>query len=130
MTIESRIIIQDYVNVFDLFDIARQAAGVDGLGYITWLDGVVRTLQTRPGPGLPQLIQRYDASGRPYPRGDDQPSGWATVTLATDDDDGWFRLQHDWFVEELGHWLNAQGLRWCWQHNDDVWVLGDAATAR
>ena len=84
MTVESRVIVQDYVNVYDLFDIARQAAGVAYLGYTTWLDGVIRTLQTPAGHQTLQISQQYDAAGRPYPAGDgDQPTGWAIVTATT-----------------------------------------------
>jgi hypothetical protein len=44
LTIDTTIIAQDYVNVFELFDLARAAAAVERLGYATWLDGTVRTL--------------------------------------------------------------------------------------
>ena len=131
MTVESRVIVQDFVNVYDLFDIARQAAGVTHLGYTTWLDGVIRTLQTPAGHQTMQISQRYDAAGRPYPAGDgDQPTGWAIVTATTDGGDG-ARVQHDRFTDELGHWLTAQALSWCWQHNDDdLWTVGNTTLSR
>ena len=129
MSFDTTIIAQDYVNVFELFDVARAAATVERLGYTTWLHGTVRTLQTHRGPNAAQLIQRYDASGRQYPVDDDQPHGWALVSLTTDDDD-WARRRHDWFLDELGHWLATQSVRWCWQHPDDVWVIGNAALQR
>ena len=100
MSFDTTIIAQDYVNVFELFDVARAAATVERLGYTTWLHGTVRTLQTHRGPHAAQLIQRYDASGRPYPVDDDQPHGWALVSLTTDDD--------DWRVDDtIGFWTNS-----------------------
>jgi hypothetical protein len=68
LSIETTIIAQDYVNVFELFDLARAAAAVKHLGYATWPDDTVRTLQTRPGPHAEQVIHRYDAGGQPLPR--------------------------------------------------------------
>jgi hypothetical protein len=48
LSLDTIIIAQDYVNVFELFDVARAAATVERLGYRTWLDGTVRTLHTHP----------------------------------------------------------------------------------
>ena len=61
--------------------------------------------------------------GLPYLAGGDAPDGYAMVTFSTDDVDR-VRHRHVWLVDDLGRWLNAQGLRWCWQYNDDVWVTG------
>ena len=88
MSIDTSIIAQDYVNVFELFDVARAAANLEAVGYTTWLDGTVRTLQTCLGAHAEQIVQRYDASGRPYPVDDELPHGWATVCCTTDNDDG------------------------------------------
>ena len=97
VSFDTTVIAQDYVNVFELFDVARAAAAVERLDYTTWLHGTVRTLQTHSGPHAAQVVQRYDASGRAYPVDDDQPHGWAVVSLTTDDDD-WARRGHDWFL--------------------------------
>jgi hypothetical protein len=129
LSFDTSIIAQDYINVFELFDVVRAAATVEHLGYQTWLDGTVRTLHTDPGPQATRIIQRYDASGRPYPVGDDQPHGWAAVTLTTENLDS-ARRRHDCFLDELGQWLATQGVRWCWRHNDDLWVVGNAALRR
>jgi hypothetical protein len=75
LSIDTSIIAQNYVNVFELFDIARVAAKVEDLGYTTWLEGTVRTLQSHPGAYAEQIIERYDASGRPYPVDDEVPHG-------------------------------------------------------
>jgi len=124
---DTRIVAQDYVNVFVMFDVARAAAGVEHFGYTTWLDGSIRTLHTHPGLHAAQIIQRYDASGRAYPVGDgDQPDGWAAITFTTDDLDA-ARRWHDGFRDELGHWLATQHVDWCWRHGDDLWVVGNTA---
>ena len=127
MSFDTRIIAQDYVNVFEPFEVSRAAAAVECLGYAMWLDGTVRTLQTHREPLATQIIQRYDAGGRPYPVDDDRPHDWALVSLTTDSDDS-ARRGHDWFLDELGQWLATQGVRWCWQHPGDVWVIGNAAS--
>lgn len=89
----------------------------------------MRHQQPSPARGPLQIIQRYDASSRPYPVGDDQPHGWTAVTLTTENLDS-ARRRHDWFLDELGQWLATQGVRWCWRHNDDLWVVGNAAVRR
>ena len=125
MSIDTTIIAQDYVNVFELFDVARAAANLEAVGYTTWLDGTVRTLQTCPGAHAEQIVQRYDASGRPYPVDDEMPHGWAMVCFTTDNDDG-ASQRHDWFLDHIGRWLATDGVRWCWQRSDELWILGDA----
>ena len=124
MSVDTTIIAQDYVNVFELFDVARAAAAVEALGYTTWLDGTVRTLQTYPGRHNEQIIQCYDASGRPYPVDDELPHGWAMLTLTTDNHDGSGR-RHGWFLDDVSRWFAIGHVRWCWQRTDDVWVVGD-----
>jgi len=37
---------------------------------------------------------------------------------------------HNWFLDDLGHWVATQGDLRCWQHPDAVWVLGNAALQR
>jgi hypothetical protein len=124
LSIDTTVIVQDYVNVFELFDVARAAAIVEDLGYTTWLDGTVRTLQTHPGTFAEQIIQRYDASGRPYPVDDEVPHGWAMVTFTTDNrDQTWPR--HGWFLHDIGRWLATVGVRWCRQGTGELWVVGD-----
>jgi hypothetical protein len=124
LSIDTSIIAQDYVNVFELFDVARAAAKVEDLGYMTWLDGTVRTLHTHPGIYGEQIIQRYDASGRPYPVDDEVPHGWAMVTFTTDDHDGACR-RHGSFLHDIGQWLATVRVRWCWQGTGELWVVGD-----
>jgi hypothetical protein len=46
-----------------------------------------------------EIIQRYDASGRPYPVDDELPHGWAMVTLTTDNHD-WACRRHGWFLDD------------------------------
>ena len=125
MSFNTTIIAQDYVNVFELFDVARAAANVEDLGYATWLEGTVRTLQTDLGVHAEQVIQRYDASGRPYPIDDERPHGWAMVTVTTDNHD--WACRHGWFLAEIGRWLATHRARWCWQRTGEVWVLGGYA---
>jgi hypothetical protein len=126
LSIDTTIIAQDYVNVFELFDVACAAAAVERLGYTTWLEGTVRTLQTHPGAHAEQIIQRYDASGRPYPFEDDLPHGWALVTLITDGH-AWLGRPHAWFLDDTGTWLDTHGVRWCWRRSDELWVVGGIA---
>jgi hypothetical protein len=128
--LDTHIVAQDYVNVFDLFDVARPAARVEHLGYTTSLDGSIRALHTHPGPLAAQIIQRSDASDRPYPFGDgDRPAGWAAITLTIDDVDP-ARRWHDWFRDEFGQGLATQRANSCWRHGDDIWIVGNTALRR
>ena len=58
MSFDTTIIAQDYINVVELFDVARAPATLERLGYTTWLHGTVRTLQTHRGTHAAQIIQR------------------------------------------------------------------------
>jgi len=116
--------VQEYVKVLELFEIAKTVAGLQMADYATHWEGLVRVLYTEPGLGAAQVTERYSADGLPYAAGGDAPDGYAMVTFSTDDVD---RMRHRdaWLVDDLGRWLNAQKLGWCWQYDDDVWVAGD-----
>ena len=127
--IESRMIVQEYVKVLELFEMAKKVAGLQMAGYATHREGLVRVLCTEPGLGAAQVTERYSADGLPYQAGGDAPDGYAMVTFTTDDVDR-VRHRHAWLVDDLGRWLTAQGLHWCWQYDDDVWVAGDPPRRR
>ena len=122
--IESQVIVQEYMKVLELFEMAKKVAGLQMADYTTHREGLIRVLATPPGLGAAQVTERYSADGLPYVAGGDAPDGYAMVTFSTDDVDR-VRHRHGWLVDHLGRWLTAQGLRWCWQYNDDVWVTGN-----
>ena len=115
--------IQEYVKVLELFEMAKKVAGLQMADYATYREGLIRILSTPPGLGAAQVTERYSADGLHYVAGGDAPDGCAMVTFSNEDVDR-VRHRHAWLVNDLGRWLTGQGLRWCCQYSGDVWVAG------
>jgi hypothetical protein len=49
--VESPVMVQEYVKVLELFEMAKKVAGLEMAGYATHREGLVRVLYTEPGIG-------------------------------------------------------------------------------
>jgi hypothetical protein len=75
--------VQEYVKLLELFEIAKKVAGLQMADYATHREGLVRVLYSEPGLGAAQVTERYSADGLPYLAGGDAPDGYAMVTFST-----------------------------------------------
>jgi hypothetical protein len=138
MTAATYVIARDPVDPRALFDAARKAAG--GPGRWTLHDGPdfgdVHMYQTKPGQGAAALVSvHFPAAGGSYPRQDPEipkPDGYAHVgfTSGSSDDDAATWQHHAGLVAELGRWLDAGRIGWCWSFEGDPWIYGHVPAAR
>jgi hypothetical protein len=127
---DTRIVAQDYVNVFELFDVARAAARVEH--WVTPRGSTAASGRCTPIPGYtprrsfsvttPAAVPIRSATAI------SQTAGPRSRSPA-DDLDAAGRW-HDRFRDELGHWLATQHVNWRWRHGDDLWVVGNSAPRR
>jgi hypothetical protein len=137
MTDTTYVIARNPVDPLALFDAARKAAGdpkrwtlFDGPDF-----GDVHMYQTRSGQGAAALVSvHFPAAGGPYPRedGNPKPDGYAHVGFLTSGDHGIddVRGHHAGLVAELGRWLDAHAIGWCWSFDGEPWIHGHVPTAR
>jgi hypothetical protein len=138
MTTATYIIARDPVDPLALFHSARSAVGAprrwtlhDGPDF-----GDVHMYQTRSGQGAAAIVSvHFPAAGGPYPREDPEipkPDGYAHVgfTSGSFGDDAATWQHHARLVAELGQWLDARHIRWCWSFEGDPWIHGHVPAAR
>jgi hypothetical protein len=138
MSIDTIVVPLDPVSPHELFDAAREAA--ENPGSWTLHDGpefgAVPMYQTRGNPHAEARVSvHFPAAGGPYPReqGSGAPDGYARVGFCTgaytNDTDALWR-HHAGLVRQLGQWLDARGIRWAWEFEDDPWIFGAVPAAR
>lgn len=137
MTAATYVIARDRVDPLALFHAARNAAG--GPRRWTLHDGPdfgdVHMYQTRSGQGAAAIVSvHFPAAGGPYPQDPEirKPDGYAHVGFTSGffEDDAATWQQHARLVAELGRWLDARHIRWCWSFEGDPWIHGHVPAAR
>jgi hypothetical protein len=131
MSIAARVIAQDPVSPRDLFDAMRDVVGSpkDWTLHDGPDSGDVHMCQARPGQDAAALVSvHFPAAGDPYPpENPGDPDGYihaafCTGAFTSDEDAMWH--YHAGLVHELGQWLDARGIRWCWSFEGAPWIHG------
>jgi hypothetical protein len=138
MSASTYVIARDPVDPRGLFNAAREVVGNpqkwtlhDGPDF-----GDVHMYQTQGGQGADAVVSvHFPAAGGRYPAEDPgvpKPDGYAHIGFIT----GWWdseddvRRHHAGLVADLGRWLDAQGVRWCWSFEGAEWIFGHVPASR
>ncbi|GIJ28317.1 hypothetical protein Vqi01_34790 [Micromonospora qiuiae] len=129
--VTTTIVVQDRVDAYELFAVARAALGLPLDGRWHLIDhSHVHMLQTLPEQGVPALASvHFPVAGGQHPGDPDAgiPGGYVLLAFTSDGGgDTRTRHWHHALAGRAGSWLTARRLRWTWSHDGSPFTVGYA----